>query len=61
MAAATLPEVFDSIEMQYQLILNFFKLEDAGRVLVKGVKDVGDIQGNQGLEEACHLGETIGL
>lgn len=58
-AAATLPEVFDSIEMQYQLILNFFKLEDAGRVLVKGVKDVGDIRENQGLEEACHLGKTI--
>ena len=42
--AATLPELFDSILAQYQLCLNFFKLEDAGRVLVRGVKDKGDIK-----------------
>lgn len=28
--AAVLPELFDSIKIQYQLVLNFFKLEDAG-------------------------------
>lgn len=58
-AAATLPTVFDSIKMQYQLILNFFKLEDAGMVLVKGVKDIGDIKENSALEEAYNLGKSI--
>ena len=58
-AAATLPTVFDSIKMQYQLILDFFKLEDAGSILVKGVKDIGDIKGNKALEEAYDLGKSI--
>ena len=39
--AATLPELFDSIKVQYQLVLNYFKLEDAGMVLVRGAKDKG--------------------
>ena len=58
-AAATLPTVFDSIKMQYQLILDYFNLEDAGTVLVKGVKDKGDIEGNQALEEAYRLGKSV--
>ena len=35
--AATLPELFDAIKVQYQLILNFFKLEDAGMALVREI------------------------
>ena len=58
-AAATLPTVFDAIEIQYKLVLDFFKLEDAGRVLVRGVKDKGDIKGNKALEEAYKLGMNI--
>lgn len=58
-AAATLPTVFDSIKMQYQLILDFFKLEDAGSILVKGVKNIGDIKENKALEEAYDLGKLI--
>lgn len=58
-AAATLPAVFDAIEIQYKLVLDFFKLEDAGRVLVRGVKDKGDIKGNKALEEAYKLGMNI--
>ena len=54
--AATLPELFDSIKVQYQLVLNFFHLEDAGMVLVSGVKDVGDIRNNPALQEAYELG-----
>ena len=34
--AASLPELFDAIKLQYQLVLNFFHLEDAGMVLVRG-------------------------
>ena len=57
--AATLPELFDSILAQYQLCLNFFKLEDAGRVLVRGVKDKGDIKTTNALNEAFELGQQI--
>ncbi len=57
--AATLPELFDAIKLQYQLVLNFFHLEDAGMVLVKGVKDIGDIKGTKALDEAYNLGASI--
>lgn len=57
--AATLPELFDSIKLQYQLILNFFHLEDGGMVLVRGVKDKGDITKTKALKEAYTLGLSI--
>ena len=57
--AASLPELFDSILAQYQLCLNFFKLEDAGRVLVRGVKDKGDIKNTNALNEAFELGQQL--
>lgn len=59
-AAASLPAVFDSIKMQYQLILDFFKLEDGGTVVVRGVKEKGDIAGSPALQEAFELGRKIG-
>ena len=52
--AASLPELFDA-----QLCLNFFKMEDAGRVLVRRVKDKGDIKNTDALNEAFELGENI--
>lgn len=57
--AATLPELFDSIKMQYQLVLNFFHLENAGMVMVKGAKDKGDVKSSNGLREAYELGLSI--
>ncbi len=57
--AATLPELFDAIKVQYQMVLNFFKLEDAGMVLVRGAKDKGDVENTEGLKEAYELGKTI--
>lgn len=57
--AATLPELFDPIKMQYQLILNFFHLEDVGMVLVRGVKDKGDIMKTEALKEAYNFGLSI--
>lgn len=57
--AATLPELFDAIKLQYQLVLNFFHLEDAGMVLVRGVKDIGDIKETKALKEAYDLGNSI--
>ena len=35
------------------------KLEDAGRVLVRGVKDKGDIKNTNALNEAFELGQQI--
>lgn len=57
--AADLPELFDAIETQYQLVLNFFHLEDAGRVLVRGAKEKGDVKAGDGLEKAFALGRSI--
>ena len=57
--AATLPELFDAIKLQYQLVLNFFDLEDAGMVLVRGVKEMGDIKETKALEEAYNLGSSM--
>lgn len=57
--AATLSELFDAIKLQYQLVLNFFHLKDAGMVLVRGVKDVGEIRQTKALKEAYDLGVSI--
>ena len=57
--AAQLPNLFDPILMQYQMVLEFFKLESIGTVLVRGVKDIGDIENSSALEEAYELGASI--
>ena len=57
--AATLPELFDAILAEYNLCLRFFGIEDAGKVLVRGVKDKGDIMGTSFLEDAYQLGSSI--
>ena len=57
--AATLPELFDAIKLQYQLVLAFFHLEDAGMVLVRGAKDKGDVRKGDALKEAYELGAAI--
>ena len=45
--------------MQYQMVLDFFKLESIGTVLVRGVKDIGDIEGSPALREAYELGDSL--
>ena len=40
--AATIPDLFDPILLQYRMICRFFNLEDIGTVLVSGAKDKGD-------------------
>lgn len=57
--AATLPELFDAIKVQYQLVLNFFHLEDAGMILVRGLKDIGDIEKTDVLQDAYNFGLSI--
>ncbi|MCR5305418.1 MAG: flavodoxin family protein [Oscillospiraceae bacterium] len=57
--AAELPNLFDPILMQYQMVLDFFHLQDAGTVLVRGVKEKGDIIGRPEMDEAYRLGLTI--
>ena len=57
--AATLPELFDAILTEYNLCLKFFSIENAGKVLVRGIKDKGDIMGTSFLEDAYQLGTSI--
>jgi len=57
--AATLPNLFDAILTEYNLCLKFFNIEDAGKILVRGVKDKGDIKGTHFLEDAYQLGTSI--
>ena len=57
--AASLPELFDAILTEYNLCLKFFNIEDAGKVLVRGVKDKGDINNTDALNEAYILGLSI--
>jgi len=57
--AATLPELFDAILTEYNLCLKFFNLEDAGKILVRGVKDKGDVKGTRFIEDAYQLGASI--
>ena len=57
--AAQLPNLFDPIIMQYQMVLDFFKLESIGTVLVRGVKDIRDLEGHTALEEVYELGVSL--
>lgn len=56
--AAKLPELFDAIITQYRLVLNFFHLEDAGMVLIRGAREKGDVT-EEDLREAYRLGQSI--
>ena len=55
---AELPELFDAILAQYQLVLNFFHLEDAGKVLVRGAREKGEVSAED-LNQAYCLGRSI--
>ena len=57
--AASLPELFNAILTEYNLCSKFFEIEDAGKVLVRGVKDKGDINNTDALNEAYTLGLSI--
>lgn len=57
--AATLPDLFDPIILQYRMVLRFFGLEDAGMVLVRGAKEKGEVAGTDGLKEAFVLGRSM--
>ncbi|MGN0099161.1 MAG: flavodoxin family protein [Candidatus Methanomethylophilaceae archaeon] len=57
--ASELPQVFDSILVQYQLVLDYFHLEDMGRILVRGVREKGRIKGDPSLEEAYRMGLSL--
>ncbi len=58
-AGATIPELFNPIKIQYKLILNYFKLEDLGAILVSGVRNMGDIKNHPSLTKAYALGKSI--
>lgn len=57
--AASLPDLFDPILLQYRMILRFFHLEDIGTVLVNGAKDKGDVLLGDGVKRAYELGRAL--
>ena len=57
--AATLPDLFDPILLQYRMILRFFHLEDIGTVLVSGAKNKGDVLQGDGIRRAYELGSAL--
>ena len=57
--AATIPDLFDPILMQYRMILRFFGLEDIGTVLVSGAKEKGDVLTGDGIKRAFEMGSRL--
>ncbi len=57
--AATLPDLFDPILVQYRMILRFFGLQDVGQVLVSGARNPGDVLQGDGLKRAYDLGNAL--
>lgn len=55
----TAAEMFDGIVRSYELMANYLKLTDRGRVLVPGVLDKGDVKNTDGLTRAEALGAAI--
>ena len=56
--AASLPTLFDSIITQYELVMKFFNLSDAGKVLIRGAKGRGDLPQDD-VNKAFLFGESI--
>ena len=59
MAAAPGGRAFEAVKLQYEIAVEYFHLEDKGVLLVPGVKNPGDIQGNPALQEAYKLGASM--
>ena len=59
MGAASPPELFDAILTEHNLCLRFFDVVDAGKVLVRGVKDKGDIHNTDALNETYKFGLSL--
>ena len=57
--AATIPDLFEPILMQYRMILRFFGLEDIGTVLVSGAKEKGDVLNGDGIKRAYEMGINL--
>ncbi|MDE5616437.1 MAG: flavodoxin family protein [Clostridia bacterium] len=58
-AGSSKSSVFDAIVRQYELIVDYFKFEDKGMLLVGGVNDKGAINGREELRQAYILGKSI--
>ena len=58
-AAAPGGRAFEAVKLQYEIAVEYFHLEDKGVLLVPGVKNPGDIQGNPALQEAYKLGASM--
>lgn len=57
--AGTSEHLFDALKMEYSFWLDCFGLEDGGIATARGIREIGEIEGNPGLEAAEELGRTI--
>ncbi len=57
--ADLLPELFDSVVVQYELTRKYFGLEDIGKVLVRGAEAKGEVHNTDGLKLAFELGKSL--
>ena len=57
--AATIPDLFEPITVQYRMILRFFGLESIGTVLVSGAKEKGDVLNGDGIKRAYEMGINL--
>lgn len=57
--ASSKPAIFDAALAEYKLCIDYFGIEDAGHVLVGGVKAKGDIRNSDALKKAYTMGESL--
>ena len=57
--ASSLPTLFDAALAEYKLCIGYFNIEDAGHILVRGMKEKGDIRHTDALKQAYAFGESM--
>lgn len=58
-AASDTPNVFEPAISQYNIILDYFKLNNSGIITVGGVRNIGDIAQKSALNDAFNLGAKL--
>ena len=53
------PYIFDSLVQAYECVLDYFSLQDAGRILCGNVRPKGAIEGHPALTQAYELGQSL--
>lgn len=57
--AASRPDLFDAVKLQYEMLLQFFNLESIGELCVPSVKDKGDVKKTTAVLKAYEWGKSL--